>query len=236
MIVYDLDGTLRDTTPADNYVPEDPSKQENWIPWQVAVNELGTPIADVVEEYKEACAGREEVRIVTSSSFGTQAWLEKHNLPQPSEIHERRDGNNERPMNLKKHFLAIWGNEITQWIDDSEEVCDFVRDYHSSIEVVKVTPPNEKGMKFDDEKPRYDLLPPYAIDTMCKVLTFGAKKYSPDNWKKVERVRYIAAAMRHMFALLRGETYDSETGLHHGAHAMCCLSFIVEKDETKKLE
>lgn len=236
MIVYDLDGTLRDTTPADEFVPEDPSKQENWHGWQIAVNGWGTPIADVVEQYKKDCAGDEHVRIVTSSAFGTQEWLRKHGLPQPTHIIERGEGDNRLPLNYKLDFVEKNLVCITKWVDDSAKVCDYLNEHYPDIKVVKVTHPNEKGIKFDDEKPRYDLLPPTAIDTMVRVLTFGAKKYSPDNWKKVERVRYIAAAMRHMFALLRGEIYDSETGLHHGAHAMSCLAFIIEKDETKKIE
>ena len=84
------------------------------------------------------------------------------------------------------------------------------------------------GVKHDDDKPRYDLLPPIAIDKMAQVLTFGAKKYAPDNWRHVEIERYKAAMLRHSFAILRGETNDPETGLPHAAHVMCCAAFIVE--------
>ncbi len=90
------------------------------------------------------------------------------------------------------------------------------------------------GRKDDTEKPRYDLLPPVAIDVVARVLTFGAQKYAPGNWRRVAhgRHRYPAAALRHIFAYLRGETHDSETGLPHLAHAACCLLFSIELDET----
>lgn len=87
-----------------------------------------------------------------------------------------------------------------------------------------------EGKKFDGEKPRLDLIPPYIEEEVGKVLEFGARKYAPDNWRKVEdlRSRYLAAAHRHINALKKGETNDPESGLHHGAHAICCLMFLSE--------
>lgn len=91
----------------------------------------------------------------------------------------------------------------------------------------------KEGVKYDSEKPRFDLTPPLAWLELAKVLTFGAKKYSPNNWKKIENIeeRYTAAALRHIQAFMSGEIEDEESGLHHLAHAMCCLSFILEKQK-----
>lgn len=88
------------------------------------------------------------------------------------------------------------------------------------------------GRKFDGGKLRYGLLPPYALEENVKVLTFGAEKYEPDNWKHVPDGprRYFDAAQRHMWAYKRGEMYDPETGIHHLAHALCCLEFIIDCD------
>ena len=41
------------------------------------------------------------------------------------------------------------------------------------------------GRKFDGGKLQYGLVPPLALKEMVKVLTFGAEKYEPDNWKFV---------------------------------------------------
>lgn len=86
------------------------------------------------------------------------------------------------------------------------------------------------GIKFDDNKPDYSLIPPNALEDVVKVLTIGAKKYERHNWKKLDNIddRYFAAAQRHLWALQRGETFDDETGIHHGAHAICCIMFYVE--------
>lgn len=86
----------------------------------------------------------------------------------------------------------------------------------------------DKGLKFDDDKPKMDLLCPFAMEELAKVLTFGAKKYDAWNWSKgIKTSRLLAAAFRHLFAYARGENIDPETGLHHVAHAMCCCMFIV---------
>lgn len=84
-------------------------------------------------------------------------------------------------------------------------------------------------MKFDTDKLRYDLMPVLAEEEVVAVLTKGAKKYKPNNWRNVDDTdRYIAAAYRHMAAHRKGELLDPETGLMHLAHAATNLLFIVE--------
>ena len=88
------------------------------------------------------------------------------------------------------------------------------------------------GRKFDGGKLQYGLIPPLAMKEMVKVLTFGAEKYEPDNWKHVpdSKRRYFDAMQRHVWAYKEGEVYDPESGIHHLAHAMCCLFFLYEHD------
>ena len=87
-----------------------------------------------------------------------------------------------------------------------------------------------KGIKYDGEKPKMNLLPPKAIVEVAKVLTFGAEKYDAENWRKLDDLqnRYTAGALRHIFAHMDGEKLDPETGLSHMAHALCCLLFKLE--------
>lgn len=94
------------------------------------------------------------------------------------------------------------------------------------------------GRKFDGGKLRYGLIPPLAQAEMVKVLTFGAEKYEPDNWKYVPDSlnRYFDAMERHIWAYKMGEKIDPESGIHHLAHAMCCLSFLYEHDVKYSLE
>lgn len=87
------------------------------------------------------------------------------------------------------------------------------------------------GIKYDQNKLRYDLMPPEVLQSVVQVLTNGAKKYADNNWKDVPDSdnRYYAAAMRHLQAWRMGEMLDAEDSLPHLSHAICCLSFLLYK-------
>jgi hypothetical protein len=54
-------------------------------------------------------------------------------------------------------------------------------------------------------------------------------------WQKVPNAkeRYFAALMRHLTAWWDGERADPESGLHHLAHAGCCLLFLIWFDDVR---
>ena len=99
-----------------------------------------------------------------------------------------------------------------------------LNDQYAEIEQVR-----QSGMKFDSDKPRYSLLPKGAVNSVIDVLEFGAKKYSADNWQEVDNAkeRYYNAAMRHIDLWWNGEKLDSETNVHHLAHAATNLFFLM---------
>lgn len=75
---------------------------------------------------------------------------------------------------------------------------------------------NTEGAKFDGGKPRYDLIPPEALDALAQLYGIGAAKYADRNWEKgIKYSRVFAAMMRHAWAWWRGEKIDLETGLSH---------------------
>jgi hypothetical protein len=94
------------------------------------------------------------------------------------------------------------------------------------------------GRKFDGGKLQYGLLPPLALRETVKVLTFGAEKYEPDNWRRVPdpNRRYFDAAQRHLWAYKEGEKIDPESGVNHLAHALCCIMFMLDLDEQNSTE
>jgi hypothetical protein len=112
--------------------------------------------------------------------------------------------------------------KIKHWLDNNFDT-DAAKEVKESV---------VKGRKFDGGKMEYGLLPPLALQETVKVLTFGAQKYERDNWQKVPdaKRRYFDALQRHIWAWKQGEQLDPESGIHHLAHAMCCLMFLYEHD------
>lgn len=88
------------------------------------------------------------------------------------------------------------------------------------------------GVKADGGKPLPSLLYISLRRTLASVITvvsFGARKYSPDNWERVEQGRYWDAFYRHLTAHHAGEELDPETGEPHLSHALSNLMFISEQ-------
>lgn len=72
---------------------------------------------------------------------------------------------------------------------------------------------------------RYDFMPALEVnEAYARVATFGAQKYDTDNWMKGLPVsQVVGSLMRHIWALMRGEDYDTGpggSGLHHTDHIL----------------
>ena len=92
----------------------------------------------------------------------------------------------------------------------------------------------EGGLKYDNDKPRMDLLDFDALEGLAKVLTFGAKKYDEHNWRNgISYSRLTAAMLRHLAALQKGEDIDAESGLPHIDHLGCCWMFLSNMTKTR---
>jgi len=82
--------------------------------------------------------------------------------------------------------------------------------------------------RFSEGKIRHDLIPPWCMDELAKVYTYGTKKYDDDNWWKGLKWKklVIGPMKRHMEKWIRGERIDDESNCHHLAMVMwqcCCL-------------
>lgn len=122
--------------------------------------------------------------------------------------------------------------ECTSFIFENGTEEDYIQilDY-----VDNVLKENKKDFeKADDGKLKWSLLPYNELEQVVKVLTEGAKKYSPDNWKKCDDVaRYKDALLRHITAYMKGDKVDKEFGCSHLAHAMCNCLFLMWFDNNK---
>lgn len=106
---------------------------------------------------------------------------------------------------------------------------DWIQKHH---EIIEESTPGlfETAIKHDAGKPDYSLLPLKELEPVIRVLQYGAKKYSRDNYKVGDGhkdSRLISACLRHISAYQSGEKVDPETNESHIAHAMCCLIFML---------
>ncbi|MCK5614685.1 hypothetical protein KAR91_73165 [Candidatus Pacearchaeota archaeon] len=95
---------------------------------------------------------------------------------------------------------------------------------------------NKDGVKFDQEKIRYDLIPADALHELAKVYTHGAQKYEDENWRQGMPWKKIMGALeRHYFAFKRGQDTDPDSGLLHIAQvawaAFTLINFIKTQPE-----
>ena len=74
-----------------------------------------------------------------------------------------------------------------------------------------------ESLKYDKDKVRMDLVPLECVESIAKVLTYGAKKYADNSWQDLPDFwkRYKAALLRHLTAIDKGELIDKESGLYH---------------------
>ena len=98
---------------------------------------------------------------------------------------------------------------------------------------------SKKGVKWDNGKVQWGLLPFVAIREVARVMTWACtrsepKPYPPNSWQGVETWRYIDALYRHLDTYLdpNRRSIDEESGLHTMAHAACCCLFIVHQELT----
>jgi hypothetical protein len=139
MIVFDLDETLRNNNGCQHTIPADVTVNTNWDNWQRWVNQHGTVIPRVADLYDTLCRSFEYVHIVTRSRFGTEQWLMDNILPVCDYIQEGADDDNRSPFEYKKAYIDENKDEITLWVDDSAEVCDYARSL--GINVMQVPTP-----------------------------------------------------------------------------------------------
>ena len=97
-----------------------------------------------------------------------------------------------------------------------------------------------KAIRHNSDKNRVELIDPRFIEGVGRVLTFGAKKYADDNWRKGLSWRECCGSMlRHTYAFMRGERVDPESGeshlLHVATNAMFLYIHVLDKLGTNDL-
>ena len=94
----------------------------------------------------------------------------------------------------------------------------------------------KRALRYNTDKLKWSLVHFKSLEPMVKVLEFGAKKYSADNWKKgLDKKEILESMMRHLTALMDGEACDPESGISHIGHIQCNAMFYSYFDKTQPI-
>lgn len=90
------------------------------------------------------------------------------------------------------------------------------------------------GVKYDEGKLRYDLIPPEAMEALAHIYTMGAVKYGPNNWERgMSWSRIIGALFRHLYSWIKGDEIDKESGKSHLWHVLWNVAALVTYEARK---
>lgn len=96
---------------------------------------------------------------------------------------------------------------------------------------------NPKDLIGSDKMPMH-LFPMTATVYGTLALLDGALKYGRANWRAagVRASIYYDACLRHLTKWFEGETIDPESGLPHLAHAIACITILIDATEAGMLK
>lgn len=90
---------------------------------------------------------------------------------------------------------------------------------------------SDTAVKFDNDKPRTDLMPPEAILGLADLYAVGARKYADRNWEKgMSYTRLLGALLRHALAYMSGENYAPDDKQHHMLSVAWCAFALFTYD------
>ncbi|AGS81010.1 hypothetical protein [Caulobacter phage Cr30] len=102
-----------------------------------------------------------------------------------------------------------------KYYDDEEKDVD-IEDKVIMSRNQNATVVDNGALRYNEGKPRMDLIPPEAMLALGRHFEIGAKKYADRNWERgMDWGKCCASLERHLQAWKSGEDYDVETGSHH---------------------
>lgn len=119
---------------------------------------------------------------------------------------------------------------MSDGLKDALKDCNIISNYgHEFNKQFKEQIELKEGTKYDNGKPILALVPASLDEAVGDILTLGAKKYSPNNWKKgIDYTRIVSSLKRHLNQFYQGNLIDEESGKPHLHHAACNIAFLIE--------
>lgn len=94
-----------------------------------------------------------------------------------------------------------------------------------------------KADRYNEGKPVWTLLHFKSLIPLVRVMEYGWKKYSRDNWKRgLDKQEILDSLTRHLAALIDGEDHDKESSIHHIGHIMAnCMFYSYHHVDPEKV-
>lgn len=194
---------------------------------------LGTAYADGI------LTKEKDLPIVYIKGMNDKCFVYYYSLVDPKDINLYDHALIDNTLESKIQFLKIW--YIDRYLPSQvpQPIHDFIGNGLSMINSERVVEKKEdviekeKGRKDDKDKLRFDLISPFALEEIAKVLSFGANKYGDRNWEKgLSYDRLLGAMYRHINAFQQGNIIDSDNGCHHMASVAFCAMAILHFHKT----
>lgn len=88
---------------------------------------------------------------------------------------------------------------------------------------------NGSGLRFNEGKTNYELIPVNSLEKAADIFYFGSKKYGKNNWEKgMKWTTVISSLERHLQSIKKGEDYDKESNKLHISHLICNAMMLSE--------
>lgn len=117
---------------------------------------------------------------------------------------------------------------------NQNDIDEFKKQFNEKISGIESHINNQEA-KADRGKLQISLVPTQIIKDVAEVRMYGNEKYGdPNNWKTVEKQRYVDALLRHLLAYVEDpDGVDEESGIPHYKHAACNMAFLCEMEKWK---
>lgn len=94
---------------------------------------------------------------------------------------------------------------------------------------------DDKSLRYNTDKLKWSYVDFKSLEPLVRVMMYGANKYAPKNWQKgLDLDETLESLSRHLFALMRGEIVDPESGEEHIGHVMANAMFYKYHYEKQK--
>lgn len=193
-------------------------------------------VKKALEEYEKNKIATSQVSFCANHDRDTQEAIAEYYKAPEQVVWDARHGIKIGNCTIQRKSYIIGGDPFipTKGIKPLKSFDTIFKEWKKSLE--QTQDPIVEAVKHDKDKVKMELLPPYSLEKIAKVFTFGANKYEDWNYLKGDGLklsRVYGSCLRHLNSWYKGEELDPETGENHLAHAGCCIMMLIELVNTK---